>query len=80
MKRRLNAERSHEVATTCSCRNWPELLADNVAFTGRGRTGDGLDERHAGACWPGAMRPLWRHRAVDAVLTAPPRSALARGG
>ena len=45
------------MATTCSCRNWPELLADNVAFTGRGRTGDGLDERHAGACWPGAMRP-----------------------
>ncbi len=35
-------ERSHEVATTCTRRNWPQLLADYVASTGRGSTGDGL--------------------------------------
>ena len=56
-QRKILQERSHEVATTCSCRNGSKLLADNVAFTGRGRTGDGLDERHAGACWPRTMRP-----------------------
>ncbi len=56
------------MATTRSCRNRFELLADNVAFTGRGRTGDGLDERHAGACWLRVMRGLRRDRAVDAVL------------
>ncbi len=32
------------VATTCSCRNWPKLLADYVAFTGSGAAGGGLDE------------------------------------
>ena len=40
------------MATTCSCRNWPKLLADYVAFTGSGAAGGGLVfQRHPEQRW-----------------------------
>lgn len=41
------------MATTSSCRNGVKLLADYVAFTGRGVVGRRLEEWHAGARWLG---------------------------